>query len=623
MFSVNKPQRLNRILFLLAASFLLSSPLFAGDEYTGQFVPELEPERDNLDKVVFQPVAGQTIVKLPAGIETDTNVTFAFLYNPNNEKLEVPALLIEPAGESPYLWVDANLNKSFEGNEKFPLKREEEDSPYLWNGTINISLQKSVFKTFPLYVRFFRGVKWDEMRDEDRLLLQSSEVYAKGYVDLQGKKTLIAYNYSPRERKISASRSKVALDCNGDGEIDWGRFSGEAGEVEDETLVFRIGSIYVSHKKADVEKNTIVLKGHPMTDYKRLELKVGDTFPDFEYKDFKGQKRRLSEFRGKYVLMDFWAIWCGPCRREMPYQKAAYQRYNARGFEILGMNADEADYVSQTKAWLDKNNLDWTQATRESIMPVMRMLRIHLYPTTLLLDPEGKVVSLDERKKGQLDLTGKDLLESLQSVFFPAKAKNQPTPTSEKNSTVTNNPVADTPASAEVERPTLRKNPARAGGGGGAVNTGNIRLPAPPAGFTWKAAEKIKMFSAVPEDWKYTEEATSDGVKTIISEDDAAAVEVVTTVRQKVSGSVTELATTMMDKITKGKQVISKQQNQFGDQTQLMFVWQEGNQITFYLIVANTKTNSLRISTFDCPIGRMSEIGQKAQTILSSVILVE
>ena len=621
MFSFTKSQRLQRILFLLTASFLLSSTLFAGDEYTGQFVPELEPDRDNLDKVVFQPAAGQTIVKLPAGIETDANVTFAFLYNPNNEKLEVPALLIEPEGESPYLWVDANLNKSFEGNEKFPLKREEADNPYIWHSTVNISLQKGVFKTFPLFVKFFRGVKWDEMRDEDRLLLQSSEVYAKGYVDLQGKKTLIAYNYSPRERKISASRSKVALDCNGDGEIDWGRFSGEAGEVEDETLVFRIGSIYVSHKKADVEKNTIVLKGHPMTDYKRLELKVGDTFPDFEYKDFKGQKRRLSEFRGKYVLMDFWAIWCGPCRREMPYQKAAYQRYNARGFEILGMNADEADYVAQTKAWLSKNNLDWTQATRESILPVMRALRIHLYPTTLLLDPEGKVVSLDETKKGQLDLRGKDLLESLQSVFFPTKAKNQPAPVTQKSSTVTNNPVADTPASADVERPTLRKNPARAGGG--ATNTGNVRLPDPPAGFKWKAAEKIKMFSAVPEDWKYTEEATSDGVKITISEDDAAAVEVVTIVRQKVSGSVLEVATTMMDKITKAKQVIGKQQNQAGDQTHLMSIWQEGNQVTFYLIVANTKTNSLRISTFACPIGRMKEAGQKAQTVLSSVILVE
>ena len=448
------------------------------------------------------------------------------------------------------------------------------------------------------------------MKDDDRLILQSNEVFAKGFVDLQGKKTLVEYSYNPRERKISLNRSKVAIDCNGDGEIDWGRFSGEAGEADDDTLVFRVGNLYVSHKKTDLEKNLIILKGHPMTDYKRLELKVGDAFPDFEYKDFKGQKHRLSEFRGKYVLMDFWAIWCGPCRREMPYQKAAYQRYNARGFEILGMNADEADYVSQTKNWLEKNKLDWTQATRESIMPVMRALRIHYYPTALLLDPEGKVVSLDERKKGQLSLRSEDLLKSLQSLFFPAATKN-------KAAAETDTKTTD----AAESRPTLRKN--TPGTSGNTTNFGNIRLPEPPAGFKWKAVEAIKMFCAVPEDWKYKEEATSDGVIVTISEDDAAAVDVITKVIKKVSGSATEQANGMIEKIIKDKQVVGRNQNQSGDRTQTMVVLQEGNQIIFHLFATNSKTNSLRHSTFQCPMGRMEGIGKIAQTVMTSVVLMD
>ena len=115
----------------------------------------------------------------------------------------------------------------------------------------------------------------------------------------------------------------------------------------------------------------------------------------------------------------------------------------------------------------------------------------------------------------------------------------------------------------------------------------------------------------------------SEDVVITISEDDAAAVDVVITARKKVSGSATEVATTMIDLLAKGKQVVGKQQNQFGDQAQSMLVLQDGNNVSFYLFVANTKTNSLRIGTFTCPLGRMDEIGQKAQTVMNHVIWVE
>ena len=84
---------------------------------------------------------------------------------------------------------EANLNKSFEEAEKITLQREEEDNPYIWHGTVNIPLPKGVFKTFPLFVKFYRGVKWEEMSDDDRWVLQSNEVYAKGFVEIQGKKS--------------------------------------------------------------------------------------------------------------------------------------------------------------------------------------------------------------------------------------------------------------------------------------------------------------------------------------------------------------------------------------------------------------------------------------------------
>jgi peroxiredoxin len=128
-------------------------------------------------------------------------------------------------------------------------------------------------------------------------------------------------------------------------------------------------------------------------------VQVGNTSPEFEQKDVKGGTVKLSDFRGKYVLLDFWASWCGPCRADNPNLIKAYQKFKKKGFEILGISLDNS---SQKNAWLraiEKDNLEWTQVSdlRGTDNAVAKLYGVLAIPANFLLDPSGKIIARDLR----------------------------------------------------------------------------------------------------------------------------------------------------------------------------------------------------------------------------------
>ncbi len=138
---------------------------------------------------------------------------------------------------------------------------------------------------------------------------------------------------------------------------------------------------------------------------------AGEPLPDFSFTDFDGSTRRLSEFSGRYVLLDFWGSWCGPCRKETPFLKEAYARFRSRGLEIVGMDWD--DDAKAARQYVAREGITWTQAATPSIRDVVnKQFKIRAFPTTFLLDPQRRIIPLPYGA-----LRGNNLLATLDRVL--------------------------------------------------------------------------------------------------------------------------------------------------------------------------------------------------------------
>ncbi len=124
---------------------------------------------------------------------------------------------------------------------------------------------------------------------------------------------------------------------------------------------------------------------------------LGEMVPDFSATDLDGEPISIEAYRGKVVLVDFWAVWCGPCIVEMPNVKKVYEKYKDKGFDIIGISLDSDE--TKLRNFLKENDIPWRQvfSGKGWDSPVSRQYGIYSIPNMWLIDKEGKLISNNAR----------------------------------------------------------------------------------------------------------------------------------------------------------------------------------------------------------------------------------
>jgi len=363
----------------------------------------------------FTPATPADLARLPGTLDSASRAwvgTFRFSDDSDQQhplQKALPAIAIVTPNKPDVLYVNVNgdsLPAPFTDKDKYvftpstvkPVLSGDQETRFV------LPLPGTVFHGYPVRV-IDSPRRAPDTDTEYYLFVRDARV--QGTITLGGHPTLAQFEVSPITGKVR-TLGTFSLDVTRNGAIEpYSRTENQYRWDPRVPIMFKVGDTYVTPGTVDERAGTFTMRGLTAREYVPA-MDTGVTLANFAFGTLDGATRHLSDYRGKYVLLDFWTISCGPCIRAMPDLEAAYLKYHDRGFDIVGVNLDEHLDVQKFNDFLTQQKSTWTH-TSVSVKPMGPALeqyinlhcRIHSYPTTVLIGPTGKIVAMDDDLAGQ------------------------------------------------------------------------------------------------------------------------------------------------------------------------------------------------------------------------------